>query len=155
MSYAQAVYDRLEADATLLTLLSGRIYLYHDLPSKGISRATMPNVYSGYQGSGPLLPLCVVKGRGLIPQPALRDYTTQYTSAAQVIELYFYNDQAAGWDTLKTAADRAYALLHERPLPDSFQCVLVNAVEDMRDPEMENACLLRRDYQITGRIHAP
>lgn len=148
MSYDSAIYDRLNADSALNTLLTGGMLLYTDLPVNGISRKSMPEIYGT---DGKLMPVMVVKGRALIPTGSLKDTETQYTSARQIIELYFYDDQAAGWGTIKTAADRVYELLQDRPVGASG-LRLVNVIDNERNDALEKACMLRRDWEVIGKI---
>lgn len=148
MSYADAIYTILSEDDTLLDTLTGGVYLKKNLTPEGIDREETEDAYDD---DGLLLPIAIVKARGNIPTFELRDEAEQLTSTEQVVEVWFHNDRDAGWGALETAADRVYALLHDKQIPGGFRATLVNEVTDFRDPEMDNACTQRLDFQVTGR----
>ena len=148
MSYAEAVYDVLNADPTLVAILTGGVYLYRDLGPEGINREDTPDAFNS---AGLMLPLVIVKGRGNIPTSFLRDEGAQYASTRQVIECWLYDDREAGWDTLKSAAQQIYALLHDRQVAGSFGMQWVNQVDEFREESMSWACSTREDYAVIGR----
>lgn len=148
MTEVEAIHARLNSDSTLTTLLTGGVKLYRDLPTAGISRQSMANAYGA---DGRLKPIAVVRGRAVVPTNTLRDADGQYTSTRQIVEIWFYDDPAAGYDTLYSAAERAYFLLQDRPVTDTFNVSLVNEINDEREPAMQQSCMLRRDYEIIGR----
>lgn len=145
MSYAGAIYTVLAADATLTALV--QVFQHRAVPATSIDRETYPE---SYDANGLLLPRLVVKGRGTIPDGRIEDMDSQYASVRQVVELWFHADRDAGWDTLEAAADRCYALLQYRKVAGSFQVKLVNEIDEERDPDMGDACLARRDYEVIG-----
>lgn len=142
---AYGIYSVLATDDVLTDLV--QVYRYSDLPAEGINREDFPQAYTSI---GILRPMVVVKGRGSIPTRDVHDAGDQYTTTRQVVELWMYNDRAAGWATLHLAADRIYALLHDRQVANSFQVLLVNEIDDERDPDIGDACMLKREYQVIG-----
>lgn len=148
MTEVEDIHTRLSADSTLTTLLTGGVKLYRDLPAEGISRQSMP---SAYTSAGILKPIGVVRGRAIVPTNTLRDRDAQYVSTRQIVEIWLYTDRAAGYDTLYSAAERIFALLQDRPTTGTFGLALVNAINDEREPAMQQSCMLRRDYEIIGR----
>lgn len=149
MSYATDIFNRLSADSTLLTLLPGGVLHYEDLPHQGLSRDTTPDIYLAGP-DGRLQPICVVRGRDVVPTNFLRDQNTQYSSNQQVVECWFYDDSDEGWDTIQLAANRVYFLLQEKPVTGSFNITLTNEVL-ARAEELGWACMLRYDYAVIGR----
>lgn len=147
MSYTQAVYDLLNADAPLLALLTGGLYLGRDVPEEGLNREDYPAAYS----NGLLQPIAVVKGRRVIPDNGFRVPEAQFVAVQQVVEIWFYDDKDAGWDTLDSAAQVVYELLQDVQIAEAYNCNLVNTIEEERDPDLGGACMTRIDMQITGR----
>lgn len=150
MSWGSAVHTVLSADSTLLSLLTGGVFNYDSLPADGISRTAYSSAYNATTGL--LKPIVVVKGRGVTPEGSLRDANGQYISVRQVVELWFYADRDAGYTTIKSAADRAYALLQDKGLTAAFNCRLVNSLDSLRASEMQDAVSIRRDYEVIGRL---
>jgi hypothetical protein len=150
MTYATAVFNRLSADSTLLTLLPGGVMHHRDLPEEGLSRDSAPSGVYAADPDGRLQPCCVVRGRAVVPTTFLRDLNTQFTSTQQVVECWFYDDPDAGWDSISLAATRVYQLLQEKPVSGSFNMTLANEIED-RAPELGDACFIRNDYAVIGR----
>lgn len=147
--YPTLVYNRLIIDAPLISALTGGIYLYSSLPVEGISRKDTPSAYDSTTLK--MKPMLVVKGRALVPTSSLKDPETQYTSARQIIEIYLYDDPFNGWSALFGAADRVYELLQDRPSGMS-SLTLVNVIDFERNSALNNCCMLRRDYEVIGRI---
>lgn len=145
MNYSDVIYDVLAADDDLTDIV--KVFRHKEVPVSGIDRDTFPEVYDS---NGLMLPFIVVKGRGNIPNRDLVSVEEQYSSTRQVVELWFHDDRDAGWDTLDEAANRCYALLHDQQVTDSFNVRLVNEIDEERDPELGNACLARRDYEVIG-----
>jgi hypothetical protein len=148
MSAVDDIYDVLADDDDFVEALDGGVYLYKELPANGISHQSLPDAYDTGKK---LKPLCVVKGRAVTPTNLIGDPDAQTTSTRQVVELWFYDDKAAGWVDIEAAADLAYGLLQERPTSGVFNIKLVNEVNEERVLEMNDACMLRRDYEVIGR----
>lgn len=148
MSYTQSVYDLLNADAPLLALLTGGLYLGRDVPEEGINREDYP---AAYDSNGMLQPIAVVRGRRVIPDTSFRVPEAQYVAVSQVVEIWFYDDKDAGWDTLDSAAQVVYELLQDQQIAEAYNCLLVNTIEEERDPDLGGACMTRLDFSIAGR----
>ena len=148
MSYAQAVFDLLEADAPLMALLTGGIYIGRDVPEEGLNREDYP---AAYDSNGLLQPIAVVRGRRVIPDTGFRVVEAQYVAVQQVVEVWFYDDKDTGWDTIDSAAQLAYELLQDVQVSGSYNCTLVNHITEERDRDLGGACFTRLDFQVTGR----
>lgn len=149
MSYAAAVYDLLAASDELTAIVT--VLSYREIPGGALNRKTVPEAY---HENGLLKPNVVVKGRGNIPDGAVRDTEEQTVSTRQVIELWFHDDRDAGYDTILEAADICYDLLEEQRVPGSFNIRLVNEIDEERLPDLGDACFARRDYLVVG-LKAP
>lgn len=147
MSYSGAIHTLLSADAILLGILTGGIYHKRDMTTEGIDRDGTPDAFDTI---GLLKPCLVVKGRGNIPTNQLVDLAVQYTTTSQVVELWFYTDRDAGWDTLVSATEQVYALLQGKKVTGAAEMSLTNEIEG-RAPELDNAVFIRHDYQVVGR----
>lgn len=149
MSYAQAVFDLLDADAPLAALLTGGVYVGRDVPQEGINREDYPDAYGS---NGLLQPIAVVRGRRVIPDNAVRVPQDKFVAVGQVVEIWFYDDKAAGWDTIDAAALLVYGLLQDEQISEAYNCTLVNRIVEERDPELGGACFVRLDFSIVGRM---
>jgi hypothetical protein len=127
----------------MATLLTGGIYTRRGLKRKGISRTTTP---IAYDGAGLLKPLVVITQRGQIPTYDMADRDGQFVTTRQVLELWFENDDE--YTPLEQARERAYVLLHEQRIAGVGRLTLVNRIDDSRDASLNDAALLRDDYQI-------
>lgn len=128
------------------TLLTGGIRTYRELDHKGISRATLPEVYDATTKL--MLPHVVIKQRGQIPTYELASQDSQFVTTTQILELWFYahNDYA----TLEAARNRAYALLQEKNIAGVGRLTLVNQIDDARAEEYNDAAMLRADFLVNS-----
>ena len=148
MSYAEAVFALLDADAPLAAVLVGGIYNGRDVPEEGINREDYPDAYDS---NGLLQPVAVVRGRRVVPDQAFRVVEAQFVAVNQVVEIWFYDDKDSGWDTIESAGQLVYELLQDQQISGAYNCKLVNSIEEERDPDLGGACLHRLDFQVTGR----
>jgi hypothetical protein len=130
------------ADSTLMLVLTGGVYQSGVLGEDGITRASTPAAFSTY-----LLPCCMVKQRGNVPDNHVRSYDPQATSAVQVIELWLYCDKDAGYAPLDAASDRLYTLFEGHRFTNSFEVQLSNTIDRQRDQgALKGASLKRLDF---------
>lgn len=148
MSYPSTIYDLLSANAPLVAELTGGIYDGRDVPDEGINREDYPDAYDS---NGLLQPVAVVRGRRVIPDNGFRVPKAQYVAVSQVVEILFYDDKSAGWDTIETAAQMVYELLQDQQVNNAYNCTLVNVIEEERAPELGGACFMKLEFQVTGR----
>lgn len=128
------------------TLLTGGTRIFRELTRKGISRTTTP---TAYDDSGLLRPNCVIKQRGQIPTYELADEDDQYVSTRQMLELWLYADD--DYTVIAQARERAYVLLHETNIANVGRLILVNQIDDARDPSLNDSAMLRADYQVDSQ----
>ena len=107
MAREDAIAAVLNADATLLATLTGGVYARGALGRAGLTRETAAAAFDGTTGY--LLPCAVVVERAEVPDGNVQDQDAQIASAAQIVEVYVYED--AGYTNIDTALDRIYALL--------------------------------------------
>ena len=106
MSVETDVKALLEADATLMALLTGGVYAWETVGAEGITRTTMA---AAFDAANRILPCAVVKARPEIERRAVFDPVVQSSSWRQTIEVWLY--EFIGYTTIEAAATRIYALL--------------------------------------------
>ncbi len=144
MSFEAEVAVILAADATLLALLTGGIYVSATAGPLGITRDTVP---AAFDANGYLKPAALVKQRNKVTTGDVLDFDAKIESARQVVEVWLYQD--SGYETLDTAAARVRTLLMGRQLTDSFELRLAQWIDRQRDEgALNGASLERLDWQV-------
>jgi hypothetical protein len=146
MTIDSLIHTRLSGDATLIALLTGGVYLSRSLPRRGITRDDLDAAWMDSE-TGALLPLAVVKPRGIVATSDIRDQTRQLTSTNQVIEIWMYADGDAGFATLESAANRIYTLLQERRVAGQYSMTFDQKLYPPRASELGDAGVIRMDFQ--------
>lgn len=106
---------RMEADVTIMAILTGGVHAYGSLGPQGITRETVP---AAFDANGYLKPCCIVKQRAAVPDGAVDDFQTQEASARQVVELWYYQD--SGYTSIDAALPRSKVLFHGYRFSDTF-----------------------------------
>lgn len=146
MSFESEVAAILQADATLVALLTGGIYTSATAGPNGITRET---VSAAFDADGYLRPTALVKQRNVVPTGDVLDFDVKLESARQMVEVWLYSDQSVGYATLDTAAARVRTLLMGRQLTDSFELRLALWIDRQRDEgALSGAALERLDFQV-------
>jgi hypothetical protein len=144
MSREHDVKTRLAADATLLTILTGRIHADGALGRLGITRDTAPDAFDA---NGWLLPCALVRERALIPAGDIRDLEAQVASTSQMVEVWLYED--AGFANIEAASNRIYALLQGYPFSGAYPAEWTFSTPVLRDEgTLSGASVQRIDYRI-------
>ena len=138
---------RMEADATLMAILTGKVWTAGEVGLEGITRETAPTAFSG----GYLLPCALVRQRGRIPTTDVVDYIEQVTSAIQIVEVWLYEDR--GYTSIDAAAARLYTLFQGHIMAGTFEIRLANVIDRQRDEgSLAGASLARLDWQVDSII---
>lgn len=106
---------RMEADATLMAILTGGVYAYGSLGREGLTRESIPGAFDT---NGYLKPCAIVKMRPLVPDGWIHDPDSQDTSARQVIEIWLYDD--TDYTSIDAALARLYTLFQAYQFGDTF-----------------------------------
>lgn len=106
---------RIEANAPIVAILTGGVYVYGALPPEGITRET---VTAAFDANGYLKPMVVVKMRPLVSDGAVDDLQEQEASTRQVVELWIYQDRL--YDKIDSVLPLLKALFHGYKFTDSF-----------------------------------
>lgn len=148
MTIAASVEAVLAADATLTAALTGGIYTYQEIKMLGLTRDNTAIASTLFDSTTKKMkPCAVVKQRSRVPTGDIKDQALQLTSEAAVIEVWLYT--TANDAPPEIAADRVYALLHERQVVTGT-LQWVNTIEDYRDEAMEHANVIRLDFVYSG-----
>lgn len=142
MAISAVIRDVLASDAGLAALLTGGIYSYEQIGRNGISRVTTPDAYAA---DGFLKPCAIVKGGDARATGAIRD---DAPGMRQMVEVYLYDDGDRGYGTITQARDLAAALLDWQWLADAGFARRAGGADDLRDPKLNNAALVRGDFEI-------
>ncbi len=150
MSSVESVFaTRCLADAPLVALLTGGIYANSSLDENGINRDTKP---AAYDSNGYLKPVLVIKSREARVTNELVDVKEQYTTTRQPVELYFLADASAGYTTITSARAITRGLFMFKGVSGAYYARLINYLEYIRDDLLNNACLHKDVYEVSGYI---
>lgn len=147
MAIEEDFATRMEADATLMAILTGGVYTAGAVGLEGITREATPSAFSG----GYLRPAALVRQRGNVPTFDVVDYIQQVTSASQIVEIYLYEDR--GYTNIDAALARLYTLFQGHIMADTFEIRLANVIDRQRDQgSLAGASLARLDWQVVNII---
>jgi hypothetical protein len=146
MSFESEIAAILNADATLLLLLTGGVHTASTVGPLGINSAS---VAAAFDANGYLKPTALVRQRNKVPTGDVLDFDAQIESARQIVEVWLYADSGAGYATLDTAAARVRTLLMGETLTGSFELRLALWIDRQRDEgALSGAALQRLDWQV-------
>lgn len=147
MSRENDFITRIQADATLMALLTGGAYASQNLTREGITRETTPGAFDS---NGYLRPCALVRQRGQVADGMVRDGMAQTVSTRQVVEVYLYQD--GGYSTLDAAAARLYTLFEGHAFTGasgSFPCEWLGTLDRLRDNgALNGAALARMEFSV-------
>lgn len=139
---------RMDADAPLLAILTGGVYVSGSLGLLGITRETTP---SAFDANGYLKPCALVRQRPHIPDLQVVDFTAQVASATQVVEIYVYED--SGYTNIDSALSRLYTLFYGYQFSDSFPVEWLGTLDRERDQgALNGASMARQEWLIANVI---
>lgn len=134
----------MQADGTLMSILTGGVYAAGALGREGLTREEAPGAFDA---NGWLKPAAVVRERSLVPDNYVRDGLAQATSVVQVVEIYCYADGSGA--ALEPVIDRLYALFEGRQFDDTFPVALANVIKGQRDTgALDGAAMCRVDFAV-------
>lgn len=135
---------RMEADGTLMAILTGGVYSKAEVGREGITRDTAEDAFDA---NGYLKPCALVRQRGLVPDGDVHDEIAQLSSAGQVVEIYLYED--SGYGNIDSALSRLFTLFFGYQFSDSFPVELFNVIDRERDEgALKGASLARQDWMV-------
>lgn len=144
MAIEDTITTRLSTDATLIAILTGGIYARGALGREGLTRETKA---AAFDSNGYLKPTAVVAQRALVPDGNVQDQISQQASAAQIVEIYLYEDK--GYTNIDAAMNRIYVLLQGYQFADIFPLEWANTVDRQRDTgALDGASMARIDFAV-------
>lgn len=133
----------MEADAPLVSLLTGGIYTSGTVGRNGITRASAAGAFDS---EGDLLPVALVRQRDLVPDGWIDGPLD--VSANQVIEIWLY--QESDYTAIDAALARLFQLFQGYQFSNSFPCEWINTIQRLRDDgALAGASLARQDWSVT------
>lgn len=139
---------RMEADASLMAILTGGVYAAGSLGLLGITRETVP---AAFDANGYLKPCALVRQRPLIPDLQVIDQIAQVASATQVVEIYVYED--SGYTNIDSALGRLYTLFYGYQFSDSFPVEWLGTLDRERDQgALPGASMARQEWLVANVI---
>lgn len=148
MSYSASIVALLNADATLVALLTGGIYGFEYAGRKGLNRIEVVQAY--IKKTGLLKPLCIIYESAAIPTGEAINPATGYMSTVTPIRGWVYDDGDAGYGTVATAEARMYRDLNFCRLSGAFQILWGTTLKDRREPLLDDACYYEFDAKVHG-----
>lgn len=148
MSLEAEFKTAMEADATLMAILTGGVYTSSEAGRDGITRTDTPDAFDTY-----LLPCALVKQRGLIPDGVVSDTIEQLASTVQVVEIWLYED--SGYANIDLALAQLFITFFGNQLNGSFELTLINTIDRETDSgQLNGASMARQDWQVNKILGA-
>ena len=154
MTITETIQTLLEADATLMAILTGGIYTKEEVGELGMKNenTVVSAAWTEVNEYPVLQPCLVVQARGFVLDGTRWDVESKTASGRQAVVLWFYNDQSAGWTAIQNASNRCYQLLAMEPVAGAG-ILTPSILDDKRPaPELDNVNLLRAEYRSTRSI---
>jgi hypothetical protein len=135
---------RMQADATLMAILTGGVYTVGTVGDDGIGRDNTPDAFDSF---GYLKPTCLIRQRETVPTFFVSDEIALLDSASQLVELYFYQDR--GYISIDSALARSYALFKGHIFTSSFAAAWSGTLERLKDNgPLNNASVARQSWTV-------
>lgn len=148
MSLEAEFKTAMEADATLMAVLTGGVYTSAEAGRDGITRTDTPGAFSDY-----LLPCALVKQRGLLPDFFIEDSIEQMASTVQIVEIWLYED--SGYTNIDLALAQLFITFFGNQLNGSFELTLINTIDRETDSgQLNGASMARQDWQVNKILGA-
>ena len=148
MDYTQAIVDILTANAPLMALLTGGVYVYNVVGRKGINPDSLPKAYDqSVQGQSQLKPMCIVWAA----EEAMDGQAVGFVRST-VTPIYgrLYDNGNAGYATIAAAEAIMYSLLNQTRITGALQFLWGKTTKNLRDKLLSDACL----YSFNGKVYA-
>jgi len=143
MAIGNVIGEVLVEDEVLAALLVGGVYAYEQTGRSGISRVNTPDAYDM---AGFLQPCAVIR---VGEAQGTRTISDMLPGMAQRVEVYLYDDGDNGYGAILTARDLIIGLLDRQWIGDAGHVRWTGGADDLRDPKLNNAALVRVDFTVT------
>lgn len=151
---AQLAKDRAIADATLIGMLTGGIYLRRELGRHGLRAANLTVAAVAYEG-GKLKPTMLISVQSGAAFPmTMRDADMQYSANRDVLEFWFYQHGDLGHDVLHEAMGRVYQLFEQQPVTGTENIEFMSRpFIDTYDERLQDAAFCKSEYLCTYPVY--
>jgi|SRR5579859_1611241 len=150
-SFAQAIVDKLNADATLLTTLTGKAHNFSDGGKNGLSRIQIPGTFD--PTTGLIKPVCLVAEFPEVADNQIVDTQTGYHSTVTQIVMRIWDNGNKSYDDINTCFNRIYSLLAYQQVPGAFQILFRRVLRDRRDPLLKDAAYYEAYFDVFGSLN--
>lgn len=152
MSYAQAVVDFLNADVTLMTILTGGVYNFSDAGRNGLNRLQLPGVYD--QTTGFIKPVAIVAEMDQFMDEEQVSPNTGRFSVQSGVYIRILDHGDRGYGTIDLASARIKAIMNCKPqiIANAWQLIWKKTLKDRREGLLKDACYYQELYQVHGWI---
>lgn len=149
-SFAQAIVNLLNADATLLTTLTGGAHNFSDGGKNGLSRIQIPGTFDPQTGL--LKPVCLVAEFAEVSDNQIVDTMTQYHSTVTPVVMRIWDNGNNGYSAINTCFQRIYTLLAYQQVTGAFQILFKGVLRDQRDPLIKDAGYYQASFDVHGSL---
>lgn len=140
---------RMEADATLMAILTGGVYVAGALGLGGINRTDTPAAFDSTTGY--LKPCALVRQRALVADLQVNDQIAQVASATQVVEIYLYED--SGYSNIDAALSRLFTLFFGHQFTGTFPLEWIGTLDRERDQgALDGSSMARMEFLVANVI---
>jgi hypothetical protein len=152
MSFADEIVTLLNADATLLTLLPGKVHNFPEAGRKGLNRVQIPGAFDPTVGL--LNPTALVLELQETPTMEAIHMPNGYMSTItpEVLFVYAQGDNDANGNSpyiiIENAYNQIYKLLHGTQIAGSFQVLWKSTIRDKREPDLKDAAYFRSTFNV-------
>lgn len=152
MSYAQAVVDFLNTDATLTGYLTGGIWNFSDAGRNGLNRLQLPGAYDPI--SGFIKPVAIVAEMDQFMDEEEVSPNTGRFSVQSGIYIRILDHGDNGYGTIDSASARIKAILNCKPqiIANAWQLIWKKTLKDRRESLLKDAAYYQEQYEVHGWI---
>lgn len=149
MSRETDFQTRMEADAPLMAILTGGVYVAGELGREGITRTSAP---SAFDSNGYLKPCALVRQRSQVSDSQVIDQIEQIASETRIIEIYLYED--SGYTNIDSALSRLFTLFFGYQFSNGgFPLEWIGTLDRERDQgALDGASLARQEWLLANVI---
>jgi hypothetical protein len=139
----------LVADATLMAILTGGIFMVGTVGRNGITSEAAP---AAFDTDGNLKPCALIRQRDLVPDQQVQDFGSKTASAGQTIEIWVY--QEINYDKIDLALPRIYSLLQGLDtFAGGFEAEWTGTIDRLQDDgALAGASVARQDWFLASIV---
>ena len=145
MSREDDFATRMEADATLMGILTGGVFTKAEVGPEGITRDTASGAFDG---NGRLKPCALVVQGALTPDGAVHDEEAIIASGAQRVQIFVY--ERINYSNIDAALSRLFTLFFGHQFSDTFPVEWAGTpvLRGRDEGALRGASLARQDWMV-------